>query len=72
MKKFLLTFLTIVCFLGCDKTIQPSHVVPTKSGKNFEYNIINMEGCEYIHYWAYANYAVTHKGNCTNHFKKIK
>lgn len=51
----------IIFFIGCDFD---SESVPVK---NFSYDIVVIDSCEYIRsYTVYGHYVASHKGNCKN------
>ena len=63
MNKKLLLLAFLMCLLsGC----HDDSTVTTTNPSGFAYTIINIEGCEYLKYWTYCYWSITHKGNCTN------
>lgn len=64
MKKINLFYLCLIISLfGC---IYPPDNKVDKIGKEYTFNIINVDGCEYIMY----KRGISHKGNCKNKIHK--
>ena len=67
-------FLFVVCAIGI-VACGPKQPIEgsSKSGQIGEYNVVIIDGCEYLEYRAGAGesrvYSLTHKGNCKNHEK---
>lgn len=62
MKYMLSILLIFVC--GCTYTSQRK--VPSGEGYDLNYNVINIDGCQYIWFVHYHRAAISHKGDCTN------
>jgi hypothetical protein len=69
MKKVLFIMVCAMGIVSCGpkQPIEGSN----KSGQIGDYNVITIDGCEYLEYRAGAGesrvYSLTHKGNCKNH-----
>jgi len=68
MNKTVILILTALVLLSCNNNesngvAQYDYNVP--SGQNF--NIVVIDGCEYVVFTGYYKGGITHKGNCKNH-----
>lgn len=75
MKKLLLFIVFVFSLCSCVNNDPTREII--NIGNNIEYEIITIDGCEYILGWdnnAYnGGYFLTHKGNCKNpiHYQNI-
>jgi len=70
-KKFLLTLLSFMFFVGCSepniKTEGTEYVI---NNLGYKFKIIELDSCEYFYFEAGHNGGLSHKGNCK--FCKIR
>jgi hypothetical protein len=68
MKTKILIPLLLIVLVGCSEPIKDrdkmDENIPKTASSLDEMSIVVIDSCEYIQFYCYAHFSITHKGNC--------
>ena len=74
MKRTLTLLISSMFIIGCSERRESKVGINVGDNPiNINFQVIKMDGCEYVYYGMGTNYGLfTHKGNCNNPIHKVK